>query len=515
MAVTMPYGKQQFTDAAGLSLALGSVAFYIPGTTTPKDTWQDEGQTTLNSNPVPLDIAGRAIIFGSGSYRQIVMDFLGNTIWDQVVDAIDVSAAVAGVYTTIAASSGSSLVGFIAAGTGAIARTLQAKDRDVVSVKDFGAVGDGTTDDTAALQRAINYGGQIYFPDGSYLVSAALNITKQVNLIGSLGSVFIITTSATLDVLDITGPSTGVQDAPPTTIDGLDFSATVTRTSGSYIQVSNQVWNVYIDYCKFNNAYIGVRYTGVGAGTFHVKNSLFIGGTFLGILLDNSSTPGFDMLLDNLQIIGPGPGPNMAAGIKVVSAGDLTIRHVSTIYAGKGLWLSPTTGLVIQYVAVEHSFFDTGTDWGIYAATNGGDIDVIKITACWSATSSAGGGCYLGQQTTGSIKQVDIVSTILSNNFLQGLRIGINASNVLVNGCSMSSNASDGILVDGGTNAFKLIGNTCGPSGEFGVNGGYGINIAVGATNGYIISLNVTANNTAGGLHDGGTGSVKFVGNNL
>ena len=57
--------------------------------------------------------------------------------------------------------------------TGAVDRTVQNKLQESVSVKDFGAVGDGVTDDTAAIQAvhdvAIATGGSVYFPAGTYL----------------------------------------------------------------------------------------------------------------------------------------------------------------------------------------------------------------------------------------------------------------------------------------------------------------------------------------------------------
>ena len=71
---------------------------------------------------------------------------------------------------------GAALVGFKQSGIGAAVRTARDKLLEFVSVKDFGAVGDGVTDDTAAFSAAtaeINAagGGHLIIPDGTYIVS--------------------------------------------------------------------------------------------------------------------------------------------------------------------------------------------------------------------------------------------------------------------------------------------------------------------------------------------------------
>jgi len=48
------------------------------------------------------------------------------------------------------------------------ARSLANRFADVVNVKDFGAIGDGVADDTAAIQAAVNFGRTVIVPYGDY-----------------------------------------------------------------------------------------------------------------------------------------------------------------------------------------------------------------------------------------------------------------------------------------------------------------------------------------------------------
>lgn len=89
-----------------------------------------------------------------------------------------------GVVQDLAGNDGSDWIGFEQAGTGAIARSAQDKMRDVVSVKDFGAVGDGVADDTVAIQAALDSGAkQVVFPLGAYK-TGALTIPNYMHLVG-------------------------------------------------------------------------------------------------------------------------------------------------------------------------------------------------------------------------------------------------------------------------------------------------------------------------------------------
>lgn len=81
------------------------------------------------------------------------------------------------------ANAGAKLIRWIQEGTGAVPRTVEDKLREVVSVKDFGAVGDGVADDTAAVQAFLASGGTLDWGSGTYRITAqaAITATKDIH----------------------------------------------------------------------------------------------------------------------------------------------------------------------------------------------------------------------------------------------------------------------------------------------------------------------------------------------
>ena len=241
------------------------------------------GETLLTINNFTYTPGGNHLrVFRNGLLQELSYDYTetsSNSItFTQALDSADRITLLSNVFYTetedgdlrgdLLGSVGSSLVGFLADGIGASTRLVEDKLRDVVSVKDFGAVGDGVTDDTAAIQAAITYCQDnlkaLYFPavDPSdyYKITATLTITKPINIIGDgAHSVTLIASGLAIGeyALDIDGTAYG-------TFEKMNLSGLSIRAgAGDCIHLKNvslsKLSDVGIGYCRHGIVYEGTR----------------------------------------------------------------------------------------------------------------------------------------------------------------------------------------------------------------------------------------------------------------
>jgi hypothetical protein len=162
--------------------------------------------------PLAVDRAGKYLAFDAGG--------------DPV--ASDGTGADAGLRTDLAASGGSALSGFINSGTGAVTRTAQAKLRDKASPKDFGAVGDGSANDAAALATLFSAKNDVEasFSD-TYAIQSGLTLTGNNRTIDGLKLKPVSTRNMTALTIGPTSP-----DASTTlTLNAAEFANKVTVDS--------------------------------------------------------------------------------------------------------------------------------------------------------------------------------------------------------------------------------------------------------------------------------------------
>jgi hypothetical protein len=157
-------------------------------------------------------------------------------------------------------------------GTGAVQRTVESKLQDTVSIKDFGAVGDGVTNDRAAIQAALDTGKSVYVPQGTYAIGSTISLTADGQCLYGDGNLSVIKTTATTARIDI-------NNKDGTAIRNLKIDAFAANTNpGIYVSGGSSgidIENVYfyggnqrvylgacdhirVDSCTFDNTGYGV-----------------------------------------------------------------------------------------------------------------------------------------------------------------------------------------------------------------------------------------------------------------
>lgn len=226
-----------------------------------------------------------------------------------------------------------------------VSRYLEAKLLDVISVKDFGAKGDGKTDDAAAINAAIayakstaNYGGVIWFPDGIYCVSSPIILTGSgFSFVGNApkSSVIMATyTDGNIIQIGMAGDYYNENDG----IYNLGITSASPMTSGAAIRADG-VYNLQVN----NIIARGDLHDGIVLGnpvrsTFGIFLShLFLSGIHnRGLVLGDHATTQLQVVTDTFMsdsVILPG-NPNAVCGICVYAAGGFYATNVDVTSSG-------------------------------------------------------------------------------------------------------------------------------------------------------------------------------------
>jgi len=343
---------------------------------------------------------------------------------------------------------------FIQAGTGAITRNMQDKARESVSVKDFGAVGDGTTDDTAAIQAFFNSftnGGSGFIPAGTYKITSPLTLTINpggfsIEGAGANATIFAAaaTFSSTSPVLSVVTAGTAagfsigklaVQNAGSSALTGFRFG---NESSSADVIVGYQFSEIYDLYCNgfatlfdivharqlsfsriagWNpgfataNTCLKIRQNGKFCSDLRFEDCQFVSSKNTG----NSCVS----ILSNVGPYSPLNGNGSCAGIKFRSCDFYAGEKAINFYASNSAWIT-------DIWFVDGCQIDQEVVNGVYVESDGSStlIENLHFSGMYLNKATSPQMSFASTGTGGQIKSVFVDGCV----FFQGQSTGINVN---------------------------------------------------------------------------------------
>jgi parallel beta-helix repeat protein len=330
-------------DAQGGPIAGAKRFFYLAGTLTPATVYADAARSTALSSPVVANASGQFVpIFldPAVAYRTILRDASDVLLRDNdniTASTLTQAAVGAALYPRLAAEISASV-------------TPTAYQFPAINVRRYGAVGDGTTDDTVAFTRAASVaaviGGAVYVPatDTHYLLTDEITLGGGVSVVGDgWGSrirqatrdknVFIAGNNTTFTGLHLQG-------------DNVTTTAAADKNCGVYMDGKAKVTVTGCFFTRFQNGGVHVR----NCQDYKVTGNLFYENPY-----------------------------SIASG---ALNGDIVVYSISTATGLRGI------------IAGNHCL--SNNDFGIYFDSNGFDLDAViannVVVTCASGVEASSGG---------------------------------------------------------------------------------------------------------------------------
>jgi len=505
-ASILPQPRLVFYNAAtGDALSGGYVYTYVPSTTTPKTTWQDSGQVTPNSNPITLDAAGSALIYGAGSYQLTVTDSLGNNIAAYSGLTMDTLGGVATVSTIAALRALATSVPLVwvqgyyneaDGGEGMFVPGVAGRDNGGTIIVSSGGTyyretggaplnafwfgTQGLADATTELQNALNV-GQVLLP--GTITIAGNGITAVTGGIVGLGkgvSRIVSTDASAANIIEVIGTI-------PVQFSGFDYVSSGSKTGGAGIYMNGGGGTYDLADCLFQDLRLSYWYNSIvtNAGSqWDVQTCDFIDHINAGLVVNNvvDSDSG-DSEISACEFTSTN---TTCAHILYIASGGLRIINNKVNVGGVGINLlfngsTETGNLLITGNSIENM-----TEDGIILQRN---------TACTSVFSRV---VITGNQlavTAGAVSGAGAIVAHDASGFLRDLTITGNVIRVYPTNCvGMDINYVTNFVIDGnaldgpgGSNAATGIGVGSSASGKVGVNtySGFNTNLSISGANNF------------------------------
>lgn len=430
---------------------------------------------------LPTNVCIQSVANGKLTYNP------GSVVVDLPPPPSDALTLLEDFHTLLASSEGASLIGDKLPYAGAVPRTQHNKNTDTPSVKDFGVVGDGATDDTAALQAMFDAGLPVCIPEGMVCLASVLTLPEgavlcgQGTLLSAPGELYqlLIQAVGNVDVRDITMDGSGLvktSTAETTSIRVKDVTGgvrihDVTSRNLSIVPGTNTHFTL-MDCGSNVKAFVDVRgctvYGSSGdsincntGGPYTIIGNRVYNSGDGGIALNNSA---FGQVVGNYLYkcnLGVGMGP----------AGVVNARASSTVITGN-TFEACMIGCELGYfgysgqegptsVVIANNNFLRCKDRGIGYFGNS-NASALSLTITGNSFYDTGSTVYDGTSNTASV--AIILSyihgvTVSGNNFTHGY-YGLALGHVH---CNISNNHQSGgytLFRSSGSNIIKLSGNS-------------------------------------------------------
>lgn len=397
--------------------------------------------------------------------------------------------------------------------------TFSMIDGATFNVRDYGAVGNNTNDDTSAFQAALtainaNGGGCLRIPKGSYKLTATLTYPgSYLKIEGDGPSVTVLRpTNTATNMLTIDGAWVTLKD--------FSVEPVGTFTNGYLFEFKTTSGNINMYNVTTFGGYSIVGFTGANCAQTYIIGCTFNNFGKNGIVY-GSGYGGFGVL-SSLNLNNTGDA-NQGNGILCQSGDTFTWDSINVQACSVGVAIRAGSGSFVRNVFATNVLADgvgrtiSDPGWFISGIDSALDVSRIKLTNCWAGAI----------QNHGFFIQ-DCADVTLTNcqsiaNKYHGYYItpSIAPANVTINGCTATGNSSgsagsySGIFVEDTVSVFTIVNCMSLPIGGIGNTQAYGIDIKGTSHDHYIVTGNQVWGNVTGNINDEGTGLNKVVSGNL